>query len=706
MEQARRSRRPTSDRAILRGHPLPLGATVQPDGINFAIASRYATAVTLLIFLPGTLEPLLEVFLDARFHRTGEVWHAFLKGLEPGIQYAYRMDRLPNPQPQVHRFDSHQELLDPYAKALTGGEAWGVPSHSRRRPRRGLVVHDAFDWGDEQPHHFRPSEAIIYELHVRGFTQHASSGVSRPGTFAGLVEKIPYLQALGVNVVEIMPVWAFEEADSDRLNPCTGEPLLNYWGYHPITFFVPHAPYASRTGDGQQVREFKEMVKSLHAVGIAVVLDIVVNHTAEGNERGPTYAFRGIDNAMYYLIDPATGAYRDYTGCGNTLNCNHPRVRELIIDVLRYWVAEMHVDGFRFDLASILGRGEDGSVLANPPIIEQIAEDPVLRQTGLIAEAWDAAGLYQVGHFTAAGRWAEWNGKFRDDVRRFIKSDPGMVSTLATRLIGSPDLYQTSGRRPYHSLNFITCHDGFTLADLVAYNDKHNEANGEGNADGSHDNLSWNCGAEGPTDAEEINLLRRRQVRNFATILLLSAGTPMILAGDEFGRTQCGNNNAYCQDNEISWVDWRLLDTNADLFRFFKLLIGLRRTHPLLRREAFDLDAERHTRHIAWHGVDIGKPDWSWESRSLAMHLYDSGGGDAEDIYFIANAHWEEHIFELPHLSERRWCRVIDTMQMPPHDIAEPGTEAVLTDQRRYVVGPRSVVVLMGKMHEQRYSNL
>jgi isoamylase len=357
----------------------------------------------------------------------------------------------------------------------------------------------------------------------------------------------------------------------------------------------------------------------------------------------------------------------------------------------------MHVDGFRFDLASILGRGEDGSVLANPPIIEQIAEDPVLRQTGLIAEAWDAAGLYQVGHFTAAGRWAEWNGKFRDDVRRFIKGDPGMVSALATRLVGSPDLYQTSGRRPYHSLNFITCHDGFTLADLVAYNGKHNEANGERNADGSHDNLSWNCGAEGPTDAEEINRLRRRQVRNFATILLLSAGTPMILAGDEFGRTQCGNNNAYCQDNEISWVDWRLLDTNADLFRFFKLLIGLRRTHPLLRREDFDFDEEGHALHIAWHGGDIGKPDWSWESRSLAMHLYDSGGGEAEDIYCIANAHWEEHVFELPHLSERRWCRVVDTMQMPPHDIAEPGAEDVLADQRRYVVGPRSVVVLIGK---------
>ena len=695
MEQVRRSRRPTSEIVILRGYPLPLGATVHPDGVNFAVASRYATAVTLLVFLPGTLEPLLEVALDGRFHRTGEVWHAFLKGLDPGIPYAFRMDRVPNPQPQVHRFDPHQELLDPYARALTGGEAWGVPLRSRRSPRRGLVIHDAFDWGDDEPHRFHPNEAIIYELHVRGFTQHPSSGISRPGTYAGLVEKIPYLKELGVDAVELMPVWAFEEADSDRVNPVTGEPLLNYWGYNPIAFSAPHAAYASRTGGGEPLREFKEMVKRFHAAGIAVVLDVVLNHTAEGNERGPTYAFRGIDNTIYYLVDPGTGAYRDYTGCGNTLNCNHPRVRELITDVLRYWVAETHVDGFRFDLASILGRGEDGSVLVNPPVIEQIAEDPVLRQTALIAEAWDAAGLYQVGHFSSGGRWAEWNGKFRDDVRRFVKGDPGMVSALATRLVGSADLYQTSGRRPYHSLNFITCHDGFTLADLVAYNGKHNEANGEGNADGSHDNLSWNCGSEGPTDAAEINRLRRRQVRNFATILLLAAGTPMILAGDEFGRTQGGNNNAYCQDNEVSWVDWRLLDANADLFRFFKLLIGLRRAHPLLGRETFDLDEERHVLH--WHGVDIGKPDWSWESRSLAMHLYDSGGGEAEDIYFIANAHWEAHAFELPRLSGRRWCRVVDTMQVPPHDIAEPGAEDVLADQRRYMVGPRSVVVLIGK---------
>ena len=444
-----------------QGHPMPLGATMRRGGVNFAIASRYATAVTLVIFAPGEPEAIVEFPLDARFHRTGEVWHAFLKGLDSGLSYAYRMDRVPNPEPQVHRFNPRANLLDPYAKALTGGDTWGIPPTGRQRPRRGLVLQEEFDWGDDEVSYIRPAEAIIYEMHVRGFTQHPSSGVSKPGTFAGLVEKIPYLKALGVNVVELMPVWEFEEADSDRINPFTGERLLNYWGYHPIAFFCPNASYASHKGHGAHIIEFKEMVKSLHAAGIAVVLDIVFNHTAEGNERGPTHSFRGIDNALYYLIDPQTGTYLDYTGCGNTLNCNHPRVRDLIIDVLRYWVAEMHIDGFRFDLASVLGRGLDGSVLANPPIIERIAEDALLRQTALIAEAWDAGGLYQVGHFSATGRWAEWNGKFRDDVRRFVKSDPGMVSALATRLVGSPDLYQHSGRRPYHSLNFVTCHDGF-----------------------------------------------------------------------------------------------------------------------------------------------------------------------------------------------------------------------------------------------------
>ena len=679
------------------GRPLPLGTTVQRGGVNFAIASRYSTAVTLLIFAPGEQEAIVEFPLDARFHRTGEVWHAFLTGLEPGFSYTYRMDRVPNPDPHVHRFAPRVDLLDPYAKALTGGDTWGIPTTGRRSPRRGLVLQEEFDWGDDEPPYIRPADAIIYELHVRGFTQHPSASVNRPGTFAGLVEKIPYLKALGVNVVELMPVWEFEESDSDRIDPVTGRRLLNYWGYHPIAFFCPNASYASHKGYGAHILEFKEMVKSLHAAGIAVVLDIVFNHTAEGNERGPTHSFRGIDNALYYLIDLETGTYRDYTGCGNTLNCNHPRVRDLIIDVLRYWVAEIHIDGFRFDLASVLGRGLDGAVLENPPIIERIAEDAVLRQTALIAEAWDATGLYQVGHFSATGRWAEWNGKFRDDVRRFVKSDPGMVSAMATPLIGSPDLYQHSGRRPYHSLNFVTCHDGFTLADLVAYNDKHNEANGEGNADGSQDNLSWNCGVEGLTDGEGVNQLRRRQMRNFATVLLLSAGTPMILAGDEFGRTQCGNNNAYCQDNELSWIDWSLLEANADLFRFFTLLIQFRREHWLLRRENYDLEEEDRSLHIAWHGAELGKPDWSWESRSLALHLHGIEGGQTDNIYFIAHAHWEEETFALPHLPGRRWWRVVDTTQAPPHDIAEPGAEDVLVDQKRYAVGPRSVVVLVGK---------
>ncbi|HME70029.1 MAG TPA: hypothetical protein VKM54_09185 [Myxococcota bacterium] len=396
-------------------------------------------------------------------------------------------------------------------------------------------------------------------------------------------------------------------------------------------------------------------------------------------------------------MDPDTGAYRDYTGCGNTLNSNHPRVGDLIIDALRYWVVEMHVDGFRFDLASILYRGEDGALLANPPIIERITEDPILRQTLLIAEAWDAAGTYQLGHFTFRGRWAEWNGRFRDDVRRFVKSDPGMVSALATRLVGSPDLYQTSGRQPYQSVNFVTCHDGFTLADLTTYNCKHNDSNGEGNADGHNDNLSWNCGSEGPTNSEEVNGLRRRQARNFATLLLVSAGSPMILAEDEIGRTQLGNNNAYCQDNETSWLDWRLRETNADLFRFFQLLIRFRLAHPVLNRASFALAEGPRSVRIAWHGFELEKPDFSWESRSLAMHLQQSGDAGQDDIYLIANAYWQGHDFELPHLSGRRWCRFVDTSQSSPKDIAEPGAEEALADQNHYLVGPRSIVLLGGR---------
>ncbi len=680
-----------------RGAPLPLGATLIRNGINFAIFSRHATTVLLAVFVPAGKKPLFEVDLDPRFNRTGDIWHIFVENLEADIHYTYRMDRRSTINARFHRFDPKQILLDPYAKVIAGYPGWGAGSFPGENTRRGAIVKDLFDWGDDQPLNIPLSESIIYEMHVRGFTRHPSSGVSKPGTFAGVIEKIPYLISLGVTAVELLPVHEFEEVDSNRINPLTGERLLNYWGYQPISFFAPNGAYSSNTEDGGQVREFKELVRGLHAAGIEVILDVVFNHTAEGDERGPTISFRGIDNTVYYILNPSTAAYLNYSGCGNTLNCNHPVVRDLIVECLRYWVMEMHVDGFRFDLASILGRGQDGSVLENPPLLESLAHDPVLANTKLIAEAWDAAGLYQVGTFPAWSRWAEWNGKFRDDVRRFVAGEPGMVSALATRLVGSPDLFHTSSREPYHSINFVTCHDGFTLMDLVSYDHKHNEMNGENSADGVDHNLSWNCGWEGPSDLPEIHRLRRRQIRNFATILLLSDGVPMILSGDELGRTQQGNNNAYCQDNEISWVDWGLVSQNVDLLRFFKSLIQFRRHHPLLRAISFSSIDKKNSRVMAWHGVKLGQPDWSSQSRSLALHLSGlSEAGREEHIFFIANAHWEKHEFELPDTGIE-WLRFIDTSQQPPNDITDVGSEILLDEQRYYPTGPRSTVVLIGQ---------
>jgi glycogen operon protein len=454
------------------------------------------------------------------------------------------------------------------------------------------------------------------------------------------------------------------------------------------------------------------MVKAMHEAGIEIILDVVFNHTAEGDERGPTLSYRGLDNSTYYIIDPNTGIYYNYSGCGNTLNCNHPVVRDMILDSLRYWVTELHIDGFRFDLASILGRGQDGSVLANPPLLERIAADPVLGNTKLIAEAWDAAGLYQVGTFPAWGRWAEWNGMFRDDVRKFVRGDPGMVPALANRMMGSPDVYQGSGRAPYHSINFVTCHDGFTLADLVSYNSKHNKANGEEERDGTDDNLSWNCGWEGPTDAmgsaidpkysqEEVDSLRSRQIKNFITILLVSRGVPMILAGDEMRRTQLGNNNAYCQDNEISWVDWDLTRKNKSLLRFFKQLIKFRKSHPALMYGSFTEPEGDSAFPVTWHGTKAGKPDWSWESRSLSVQISErtpSAAAEITDFYIAANAYWDSLRLELPGLSgNRSWRRVVDTMLKSPHDISEEGEEPCLDDQGFYEIGPRTTIVLIGK---------
>jgi isoamylase len=656
---------------ITRGSPLPFGVTVLRNGINFSIFSRHATDVSLLLFHPEDPEPVLELPLDPRRHRTGDVWHTMIEGLEPHAEYGYRMWRAPNTRPEIHRFDPARVLIDPYTRTVSGGGPWGAAHNGRRC----LVPQSDFDWNYDQPLNIPLANSVIYELHVRGFTAHPSSGVRRPGTFAGLVEKIPYLQELGITAVELLPVHEFDECANAYVNPFTGERLRNFWGYQPIAFFAPNSAYASVDRTADPIAEFRHMVRSFHQAGIEVILDVVFNHTAEGDATGPTQSFRGIDNAIFYLIDRETGKYLDYSGTGNTMNCNHPVVREMIRNCLRYWVTEMHVDGFRFDLAAILGRGEDGSVLPNPPLLESLAKDPVLSGTKLIAEAWDAAGLYQVGHFPSWSRWAEWNGRFRDDIRRFIRGDNGMISALATRLCGSPDLYETSQRQPYHGINFVTCHDGFTLADLVSFSRKHNEANGEGNRDGADENYSFNCGVEGPTDQIAINDLRGRQVRNLLTLLLISDGVPMLLAGDEFGRTQNGNNNAYCQDNEIGWVNWEYTERNRDLLAFVRRVIRFRREHPILRRQGFSAADVR----IHWHGVQLGHPDWSYDSHSLAMHVH----GREDDIYVIANAWSGDLTFDVP--TDIRWIREIDTAEPS----RERGTEGPVCH-----VQAHSVVVL------------
>lgn len=683
---------------IQRGSPIPQGATPFRKGINFAIISKPATSCTLVLVDPTTHKLVAELPFDPAHNRTGYVWHMFVENLEPGLLYSYRFDMQPNPNPAVYRFNPSLLLLDPYVRAVAGGGVWGAHVLATAPQRYGVTREWGLaDWQQDAPLNIPLVDSVIYELHVRGFTVHETSMVAHPGTFAGLVEKIPYLKRLGVTAVELLPVNEFEEADSDRVNPFTGQPLLNFWGYQSRAFFAPNQAYSSKINNGEQVTEFKQMVQAFHEAGIEVILDIVFNHTAEGDEHGPTFSFRGIDNPTYYMINPVTGEYENFTGVGNTVNCNNPVVRDFIKECLRYWVLATHVDGFRFDLASVLGRGQNGEVLANPPLLESLAYDPVLANTKLIAEAWDAAGLYQVGTFPSWGRWAEWNGKFRDDVRKFVKSDPGMTSALATRLLGSPDLYETSAREPYHSINFVTCHDGFTLNDLVSYNDKHNLTNGENNADGANDNNSWNCGAEGPTSDGDIQHLRERQRKNFATILLMAHGVPMITAGDEFGRTQQGNNNAYCQDNDISWVNWHMAEANADLVRFFRLLIAFRKRTSLLRRSTFDFSGSDGF-HVTWHGVKRMSPDWSNDSRTLAMQLTQvSPDGSRQDLHLIANAHWDAHDFELPQIGHYEWFRLVDTSQLSPNDIAEEGQEFPLLSQDVYTVQARSVAVFVGK---------
>jgi glycogen operon protein len=668
-----------------RGAPMPLGSSPRRGGVNFAVFSRHATAVSLVLYEPGAREPACEFALDRRFHRTGDIWHVFVRGLEHGFEYGFRVD---GPVTARHRYDASRILLDPYARAVAGLLPWGGPPASA--PRAIAVDDDGFDWGLDQPLNIPLADTVIYEAHVRGFTADSTASVANPGTFEGLIEKIPYLKSLGITAIELLPITEFDETFVPvATNPITGKRLLNFWGYQPIAFFAPKASYAADTRPCAQISSFKRLVRELHAAGIEMILDLVFNHTGEGRIDGPTSSFRGLDNATYYLADAQSGAYLDFSGTGNTMNCNHPVVRDFILDCLRYWVTEMHVDGFRFDLASVLGRGEDGSVLANPPLLERIAADPVLANTKLIAEAWDAAGLYQVGTFPAAGRWAEWNGRFRDDIRRFLRGDAGLAGAVATRLAGSPDLYRDDGRRAYHSINFITSHDGFTLRDLVSYDRKHNDANGEQSLDGMNENESWNCGWEGEGAPADVTKLRARQQRNALVMLILSKGVPMLLAGDECGRTQGGNNNAYCQDSPVSWINWSAVD--EELRQFAIGLIALRRSLPQLRDGSFFDPRPDGSPAVVWHGRRPDEPDWSQESRLVAFGLPPTG--DAGEVYVAINMHWDGVELTLPSPAGREWRRVLDTaIAGRGGDVKLQGDGVSIAD--RYVLGPRACLVL------------
>jgi isoamylase len=680
--------------ATFPGRSFPLGATVSPDGVNFCVFSKNCDALELLFFdHDDDPHPAYVFQLDPRRNRTFYYWHILVPDVEPGQLYGYRVHGPLAPE-KGHRFDGGKVLLDPYARAVVVGpnysrEAAVLPGDNCATSAKSVVVDpNRYDWEGDSPLKLPFANSVIYEAHVAGFTRHPNSGVAdgKRGTYAGLIEKIPYLQSLGITAIELLPVQQFDEQD-------IAPPRKNYWGYNPLAFFAPHAAYSSRHDPLGPVDEFRDMVKALHRAGIEVILDVVFNHSAEGNHLGPTLSYRGLENRAYYILEENSAFYADYSGCGNSLNGNHSIVRRMIMDCLHYWVTEMHVDGFRFDLASEMARDEWGQPLKSPPILWEIESDPVLSGTKLIAEAWDAGGLYQVGNFIGH-RWAEWNGQFRDDVRRFVKGDPGMVPKLAARITGSPDLYPQVGRDPNRSVNFVTCHDGFTLSDLVAYNLKHNEANGDDNRDGTDVNFSWNCGAEGAADDPAIERLRQRQMRNLLTILFISQGTPMLLMGDEARRTQGGNNNAYCQDNAISWFDWRALDTQADMLRFVRGLLYLTQTRDVFRQEHFWTEAQDdHGAQITWHGVHLGQPDWGYDSHTLAFTLENPNGGDY--LHVMLNAFWEPLNFDLPPVRAGwRWHRIIDTALVPPDDFYDPDASPPMQDMA-YRVESRSVVVLL-----------
>lgn len=685
------------------GRAHPLGATVEKDGVNFSVFTRNATAVELLLFdQHDDLQPIQIIKLDPHDNRTFFFWHVYVKGLQPGAHYAYRVDGPQDLHGKGYRFNPNKVLVDPYAlgntkKRFNRDDAVG-PNDNLATSMRSVVIdmHD-YDWEGDQPLGRPMKDMIVYEMHVGGFTRHPSSGVKHPGTFSAVIEKIPYLKELGITAVELLPVMQYDSAEVLRMAPDGSGPLHNYWGYSTINFFAPEDSYCLNPEEGDHLRNFRNMVKALHRAGIAVILDVVFNHTNEGNHEGPTFNFKGFGNEIYYhLVERDRQYYMDYSGCGNTVNCNHPIVEKFIVECLEFWVREMHVDGFRFDEGSILARGQDGVPLANPPVVWSIELSGTLNDTKIIAEAWDAAGLYQIGYFPGY-RWAEWNGRYRDDIRRFVKGDPGMIGAVAARLAGSADIYQASGHLPINSVNFVTCHDGFTLNDLVSYNDKHNEANGEGNRDGANDNNSWNCGWEGETNDLAIEALRERQIKNFAAILMMSRGVPMLVAGDEVRRTQKGNNNAYCQNNDVSWFDWYLVDKHSTLFRFWKMIIAARPQFRAGRPGRFFKGEvnERGLPDVAWHGTQLNNPGWNDpNARCLAYTL---GGFEGQsDVHAMLNMYWDALDFEVPIVPGRRWYRLLDTARPSPDDTVETNRQVPIESDRVQVEG-RSVVVLLSR---------
>ena len=672
---------------------LLLGATVVPGGVNFSVFSRQATGMELLLFdHEDDTRPKRAIRIDPNIDHEYHYWHLFVPGLKAGQLYGFRVEG-PDDHPNGLRFDSSKVLLDPYGRAVAVPKSYSrsaasMPGDNAATAMKSVVVdpHE-YDWEGDHPLKHPASRTIVYEMHVRGFTAHPNSGVADRlrGTYAGLIQKIPYLRQLGITAVELLPVFHFDVQDSTPGH-------INYWGYAPISFFAPHAAYSSSPEPLGAVNEFRDMVKALHRADIEVILDVVFNHTAEGGYDGPTLCFRGFDNSAYYILEENRSRYANFSGCGNTINSNNPIVRRMIIDSLRYWVQEMHVDGFRFDLASILTRDSCGHVMANPPVLWDIESDPVLAGTKMIAEAWDAAGLYQVGTFVGDS-WREWNGRFRDDVRDFFRGTGGSLSRVADRFIGSPQLYGHKQREAEQSVNFVTCHDGFTLNDLVSYNQKHNEDNGEENRDGSNDNRSWNCGFEGPSDNPLVEKLRHRQIKNFLTLTMLSIGMPMIQMGDEVRRTQRGNNNAYCQDNKVSWFDWTLVSKHSDLHRFVTLLIDRRRLRETAHQRVSLNELIRNAKK-AWHGVKLNQPDWGSDSHAIAF----SAELQKENltIFLILNAYWESLEFELPPARKGelgQWRRWIDTALDSPKDIV-PWREALEIPGGSYNAGPRSVVML------------